>query len=248
VSTYSLYVSNIYIYIFKYTHKYIFKKYQKTRKEQDDDIVKVDDEIMQKQEILDQLKKDMELYRVFFDEYETLVKEKDSLEAEKQQLIVQMGQYEKNEKSADGKEGNKTYVLKLKEQLKSVENRLRLQSNEQKKREHAMELMKRDNSKCKELESSISTVKKMRGGGYISVLICFLCVRVVTPMCASFHLCSFSIFLNLSLLCRPPPLPSSHPLFFIYIVEEVSCGLSEETKGVCSSVQKLHGPKEQGAD
>ena len=75
------------------------------------------------------------------------------VKGEKQLLLSQLGG-EKQDRRADGAAA----IGKLQEQLRSVESRLKAQSLEQKKREDAMSLIKRDSSRCKELESNIESV------------------------------------------------------------------------------------------
>jgi len=75
--------------------------------------------------------------------------------AEKQQLVSQLGQHEyrgANDTSSSA------LVCKLQERLKSVESSLKAQAFEQKKREDAMDMIKRDSMRCKELEAGLENV------------------------------------------------------------------------------------------
>lgn len=69
-------------------------------------------------------------------------------------MVVQLSQQEKRGAS----EGSNATVCKLQERLKSVEGRLKAQSSEHKKREDAMDLIKRDSARCKELETNLVEV------------------------------------------------------------------------------------------
>jgi hypothetical protein len=78
------------------------------------------------------------------------------LQVEKQQLVSQLSQQEKR---SVGDGPNTTLLSKLQEQLKSVEGRLKAQTSEQKKREQAMDLIRRDSTRCKELEQNLANVR-----------------------------------------------------------------------------------------
>ena len=98
----------------------------------------------------------MKQYQVLLDENDLLMKELQSLENEKHQLVTQLQQHEKASERGDAH--GSAQVDKLKDRLKSVESSLKSQALEQKKREEAMRLIKRDSAKCKELEHSLENV------------------------------------------------------------------------------------------
>ena len=135
------------------------EEFDKEEKEHAVVLGNVETEIKQQEEILEQLKHNIKQYQVLLDENDLLVRELQSLETEKQQLVTQLTHHEKRG-SKDAP--NTAYVSKLKEQLKSVESRLKTQAVEQKKREDAMSLIKRDSTRCRELEASITNLKKAK--------------------------------------------------------------------------------------
>ena len=133
------------------------EEFEKNDKKHEADIGSVDTEITQKEEILEHLKHNMEQYQVLLEENDLLVRELQSLEGEKLQLMSQVAQHEKK-----GAAEPTAYVLKLKEKLQAVESRLKSQASEQKKREEAMGLIKRDSARVKELEESINGLKRSK--------------------------------------------------------------------------------------
>jgi len=133
------------------------EEFEKNDKKHEADIGSVDTEITQKEEILEHLKHNMEQYQVLLEENDLLVRELQSLEGEKLQLMSQVAQHEKK-----GASEPTAYVLKLKEKLQAVESRLKSQASEQKKREDAMGLIKRDSARVKELEESINGLKRSK--------------------------------------------------------------------------------------
>jgi len=132
------------------------EEFDKTEKEHEENIGTMDTEIREKEEILVALKHNIKQYQVLLEENDLLVRELQSLESEKLQLVVQLTQHEKQEKDDSASSANS--VAKLKDRLKSVESRLKTQAAEQKKREEAMQLIKRDSTRCLELEANISHV------------------------------------------------------------------------------------------
>jgi kinesin family protein 4/21/27 len=133
------------------------EEFDKTEKERAVDIGAVDTEIEQKEEILEQLKHNVQQYQVLLEENDLLVRELQSLEGEKQNLTVQLSQVAKDKDKAPSASSS-AQVSKLQERLKSVESRLKTQTSEQKKRENAISLIRRDSARCKELETNIQNV------------------------------------------------------------------------------------------
>lgn len=73
-----------------------------------------------------------------------------------------MQQLDQHSKRQNDDTTSRVKVSKLQERLKNVQSRLKQQSLEQKKREEAMRLIKRDSERCKQLEASILQLKKMK--------------------------------------------------------------------------------------
>jgi hypothetical protein len=136
------------------------EEFEKNEKEHQESIGNMDHQIEEQEQILGQLKKNISQYQVLLEENDLLMRELHSLEGEKAQLVHQLTQQEKENAKTGG--GSAAFVNKLKEKLKGVEARLRTQSLEQKKREDAMKLIKRDSQRCRELESNISELKRTK--------------------------------------------------------------------------------------
>ena len=136
------------------------EEFEKKEKEHQMSIGNMDHQIEEQEQILGQLKKNISQYQVLLDENDLLMRELHSLEGEKAQLVLQLTQHEKENAKTGG--GSAAYVNKLKEKLKGVEASLRTQRVEQKKREDAMNLIKRDSGRCRELENNIKELKRAK--------------------------------------------------------------------------------------
>ena len=126
----------------------------------------VEVEIAQKEGMLTTLKHSLTQYHKLKVENDHLLAELVTLDAEKLTLAAQLEEQERLGKNAsphtqEGKNSAQV-VVRLREKLKAVEARLKIQNSEQKRAAGALKLVERSKSDVKALEASIASLKRAK--------------------------------------------------------------------------------------